>query len=82
MCEAPGALKRGGRCCEQDYFGLSGLWTAERAGDGQKQLRGARGEQRDGTERGTEGVRGNTEAASKMASKGETFALKAKSGII
>lgn len=56
MWEALGALMRGGRCCEQDYFGLSGLWTAERAGGGQKQLRGARGAQWDRErDRGCEG---------------------------
>lgn len=31
-----------------------------------------------GTQRGTEGVRGNTGAATKMASKGETLGLKRK----
>lgn len=67
VCEALGVLMRGGRCCEQDYFGLSGLRTAERAGGGQKQLRGARGEVP-----GREKDRGCEGAATKMASKGET----------
>lgn len=47
MYEALGVSKSGGRCCEQDYFGLSGLWTAERAGVGQKQLRGTSRAQQD-----------------------------------
>uniref|UniRef100_A0AAQ4PTI4 Reticulon n=1 Tax=Gasterosteus aculeatus aculeatus TaxID=481459 RepID=A0AAQ4PTI4_GASAC len=64
VCEALGVLMRGGRCCEQDYFGLSGLRTAERAGGGQKQLRGARGEVP-----GREKDRGCEGAATKMASK-------------
>lgn len=42
MFETLGVSKSCGRC-ELDYFRLSGLWTAERAGGGQKQLQGAEG---------------------------------------
>lgn len=46
-----GVLKSGGRCCEQDYFGLSGLWTAERAGGRPKTAQRGEGEH-SGTETG------------------------------
>lgn len=75
LCEALGVLKSGGRRCEQGYFKLSGLCTAERAGGWPKMAQWGEGTTTGQTVR-EEGVRANT--ATKMASKGETSGLKQK----
>lgn len=69
MCEALGSRdERVGGAVNKIILGRQAFGLLSEQGGGQKQLRG--------TERGTEGARGNTAAASKMASKGEDVCLK------